>query len=112
MMLGRPAEVVLSVPLGVNCTWRLEVLPRVAIRQYVVNDTQLADSGARSVGAFISTRYATGHAAGSTETWTEPDYNLLFWSNGRHDHDGNTADLPRERWAAFGHRGFVSDNYQ
>ena len=91
-------EVVFAVPLCHGGSWTMARPSGVSVRQYVIDDQQLAASSL-SLRSFIASRYVRT-AEGRNVTF--PDYGLL-WRNSQIDHDGNTAGRP---WAAYKIRGF------
>ena len=103
-MLGRPAEVVYRAPLCANGSWHFELsvqpsIQYIGVRQYVLNDAELAASGL-GLGEYIASRYSTGAAEGYAN-WTVPDYNLMWGFRWRSLHLGQIADAPLLRRNAF-----------
>ncbi len=93
---GFEAEVVKTTPLCSGGQWQFNRPGNgVAVRHYVVEDMDLAESGL-GIGAYIKANFTSGES-------TLPHHNLL-WVGSQIDHDGNTS----LRRTAFKIRGWTT----
>ena len=76
---GFDAEIVSAEPLCLEGRWIITNLygTRLAVRQYIISDADLAASGL-SVGAYIKARYSV---TVNSVTGTVPDYNIMYSGN-------------------------------
>ena len=93
---GFEAEVVKATPLCAGGQWQFNRPGNgVAVRHYVVEDMDLAESGL-GIGAYIKANFTSGDS-------TLPHHNLL-WVGSQIDHDGNSSS----RRKAFKIRGWTT----
>jgi len=85
-LLSYPAEVVCHTPLCDGGSWTMKHPSRLSVRQYLVDDGDLAASGL-GLGEYIARNHTRPDGV------TLPDYGLM-WVGSNIDHDGSTAEKP------------------